>query len=103
MASNFNEVAEELVFQGLKPLSDARSEIFSSNLRVQCVLPAAGFQFGMFGECSFDPSNLLMTAPLPEELETKFINIGDRAAGLQISKLERHLKKGMLTREDIHA
>ena len=91
------------MFQGLKPLSDARNELLlNSKLGIQAVTPAIGLQIGMYGECLFDPTSLLLAAPTPEELESRFINVGDQNGNLQANKLTKNLHP-MLNQSDINA
>ena len=90
--TDYSHILEDQVFQGIKPLADARADIFTSNLQVQAILPAIGIQYGMFGECQFDPSTLITLITKPEDLENQLINIGDKANCLQKSKLRRHME-----------
>ena len=65
----YTDTVSELVYQGTSQLNQIKYDIQDSNLSVRAVLPNNGIQYGPYGEIVFDPSNLLVTKPMPQELE----------------------------------
>ena len=67
---DYSDIVSELIYQGSSQLDTIKYDIADSSLSVRAVVPNNGTQYGPYGEVLFDPSNLLLTQPAPEQLES---------------------------------